>query len=117
MKTDLYEYSLRGIPGYPYAPEDWDEDEAEKRALIEGIELGPDHLELLRALQAYFSRHGESGINARDLHDALDEKFHRKGGMRYLYMLLPKGPIAQGCRFAGLPVPTGAVDRSFGSVQ
>jgi tRNA 2-thiouridine synthesizing protein E len=56
-------------------------------------------------------------VNARELHDALEEKFHVKGGMRYLYVLFPGGPIAQGCRLAGLPTPTGAVDLSFGSVQ
>jgi tRNA 2-thiouridine synthesizing protein E len=36
--------------------------------------------------------------------------------MRHLYMLFPGGPVAQGCRVAGLPVPAGAVDRGFGSV-
>ncbi|WP_370738165.1 hypothetical protein [Solemya elarraichensis gill symbiont] len=28
---------------------------------------------------------------------------------------MPGGPIALGCRLAGLPVPPGAVDKSFGS--
>lgn len=52
----------------------------------------------------------------RELHDALDEKFHWKGGIGYLYRLFPGGPIAQGCRIAGLRAPAGAVDRGFGSV-
>ena len=108
-----------GIPGYPYAPEDWSEVEVEaiKTAHDEDVELGADHLELLCALQEYFSKHSRQGINTRELHDALDEKFHIKGGIKYLYALLPKGPVTQGCRLAGLPVPTGAVDRSCGSVQ
>lgn len=117
MMTGIYENPVRGIPGYPNAPEDWNENEAVKIALIEGIELGPDHWDLLRALQEYFSKQSTPETNTRDLHDALDEKFHLKGGMRYLYVLLPKGPVAQGCRFAGLPVPAGAIDRSFGSVK
>ena len=106
-----------GVPGFPYAPGDWDKVETIKLARDEGVALGADHLELLRALQEYFWKHRDQDIKARDLHDALDEKFHTKGGIRYLYVLLPKGPIAQGCRYAGLPVPAGAVDRSFGSVQ
>jgi tRNA 2-thiouridine synthesizing protein E len=56
-------------------------------------------------------------MNMRELHDALDEKFHPQGGMKYLYKLFPGGPVAQGCRLAGIDVPAGAVDKSFGSVQ
>ena len=52
-------------------------------------------------------------INTRELHDALDEKFHEKGGLMYLYELLLRGPIAQGCRLAGLKVPAGAINSSF----
>ena len=113
----IFEDLTHGIPGYPNAPEEWSEDEAMHMARDEDVELGPDHLELLRALQEYFHKHSKPKINARELHDALDEKFHAKGGMKYLYVLLPKGPVAQGCRLAGLPVPPGAIDKSFGSVQ
>jgi tRNA 2-thiouridine synthesizing protein E len=52
----------------------------------------------------------------RELHDALDENFHGKGGLKYLYQLFPGGPVAQGCRIAGLKAPAGATDKSFGSV-
>jgi sulfur relay (sulfurtransferase) DsrC/TusE family protein len=67
-------------------------------------------------LQEYFAKHEPKDIHLRELHDALEEKFHRAGGIKHLYMLFPKGPIAQGCRVAGLAVPAGAIDRSFGSV-
>ena len=113
----VYGPPARGIPGYPYAPEDWSEIEAKKLAHDESIEFGADHLDLLRALQEYFWKHRNQDINARDLHDALAEKFYLKGGIKYLYVLLPKGPVAQGCRYAGLPIPAGAVDRSFGTVK
>ena len=53
----------------------------------------------------------------RQLHDALDERFHAKGGLKYLYEVFPGGPIAQGCRFAGLKPPAGAADKSFGSAS
>jgi tRNA 2-thiouridine synthesizing protein E len=52
----------------------------------------------------------------RELQDALEEKFHHKGGMKYLFTLFPGGPVAQGCRLAGLKAPAGATDRGFGSV-
>ena len=105
------------LPGYPFAPVGWQEAEAERRASEQGIELGADHREVLSALQEYFARHDKPDLNMRELHDALDERFHARGGMRYLYKLLPGGPVAQGCELAGLPIPAGAKDRSFGSVQ
>jgi tRNA 2-thiouridine synthesizing protein E len=104
-----------GQPGFPYAPVDWTEELARKQAKSEGIELTEDHWELLRALQGYITR--QERVHPRKLHDALEEKFHSKGGLKYLYGLFPKGPIAQGCRLAGLEVPTGAIDESLGSVE
>jgi len=71
----------------------------------------------LRCLQAYFARHEATDISIREPQDALEEAFHLEGGLRYLHRLCPGGPVAQGCRLAGLPVPPGAVDKSFGSVQ
>ncbi|MDH4095162.1 MAG: TusE/DsrC/DsvC family sulfur relay protein, partial [Betaproteobacteria bacterium] len=82
----------------------------------EGLQLGDEHWTALRALQEYYARHETPGVNMRELHDALDEKFHARGGIRHLYALFPGGPIAQGCRIAGLKAPAGAMDRGFGSV-
>lgn len=104
-------------PNFPFAPEDWSESEADRSAHDTGIELGPDHRALLSALQEYFSKHDQPDVHMRALHDALEEKFHAKGGLKYLYGLFPGGPVAQGCRLAGLPVPPSALNRSFGSVQ
>lgn len=104
-------------PRFPHAPAGWSLESARGTARGEGLELAEGHLEVVRALHEYFARHAEHvSVNLRELHDALDEKFHRDGGMRHLYMLFPGGPVAQGCRVAGLPVPAGAVDRGFGSV-
>ncbi|HFD79539.1 MAG TPA: TusE/DsrC/DsvC family sulfur relay protein [Gammaproteobacteria bacterium] len=103
--------------GFPFAPEQWDLAEARELARQEGLELTDDHWEELRALQEFCARHDCSrSYSVRELHDALDEKFHDKGGYRYLYKLFPGGPIAQGCRLAGLEPPAGAVDKGFGSV-
>ena len=103
-------------PRFPHAPPGWTRESALEVAQQERLTLGDDHWEVLRGLQEFFARHENGVVNMRDLHDALDEKFHYKGGMKYLYMLLPGGPIAQGCRLAGLKSPAGAIDRSFGSV-
>ncbi|MDJ0834674.1 MAG: TusE/DsrC/DsvC family sulfur relay protein [Gammaproteobacteria bacterium] len=104
-------------PEYPHAPQGWSERDALELAQQEGIELGAEHRVLIRSLQEYYFKHSDSAIKVRELTDALEEAFHREGGMKFLYTLLPAGPIAQGCRLAGLSAPAGAVDKSFGSVQ
>ena len=106
-----------GEPGFPYAPIDWSKHQAEDMARNENLELSKDHFELIRSLQEFFGRHEKSHVQMRELHDALDEKFHHKGGIKYLYTLFPGGPVAQGCRLGGLSVPVSAVNMSFGSVQ
>jgi len=100
---------------FPYAPGDWTSAEAESVARGDGIALTEDHWTTIKALQGYFATHERP--NMRELHDALEEDMHSKGGLKYLYEIFPGGPVAQGCRFAGLEVPSGAADRSFGSVQ
>lgn len=102
-------------PDYPQAPEGWTRESAKEAAAADGIDLGADHWDTIKALQTYFAEHERP--NVRELHDALDERFHTKGGLKHLYEIFPGGPVAQGCRFAGLEPPAGAVDKSFGSVQ
>lgn len=101
---------------FPHAPDGWTREGALKAARVEGLDLNEDHWEAVRALQEYFARHQDGTLNLRELHDALGERFHAKGGRKYLYELLPGGPVAQGCRIAGLKAPAGATDKGFGSV-
>ena len=103
-------------PAFPNAPLGWSKKSAIEAARQEGLEIREDHWTVLRALQEYFSRHEPGDIQLRGLHDALDERFHDKGGIKYLYTLFPGGPIAQGCRWAGLEPPASAADKGFGSV-
>jgi len=103
-------------PRFPHAPAGWTPAFAAESARREGLELGEEHWEALRALQEYYARHEATAVNLRELHDALGEKFHRHGGVKHLYLLFPGGPVAQGCRIAGLKAPAGATDKGFGSV-
>lgn len=101
----------------PHAPAGWTHTSALRVAQLEGLQLYEDHWRTVRALQEYYARHEHTAVNMRELHDALDELFHDKGGLRYLYHLFPGGPVAQGCRVAGLKAPAGASDKGFGSVM
>ena len=105
------------ISGYPHAPSDWTQSIGEDLASAENLTLTDDHWQVVRALQDYFAHQEEPVINMRELHDALDEEFHQKGGIRYLYTLFPKGPVAQGCLLAGLTPPGGTQDQGFGSAM
>ncbi len=98
---------------FPNAPKDWDTNSAKQTAREDGLKLKKDHWDLIRALQEYYSK--VEFPRLRQIKDALDEKFHTQGGMKYLYQIIPGGPVAQGCRLAGLNVPAGAIDKSFGS--
>ncbi len=104
-------------PGsFRFAPLDWSPAAAQKIAAQEGLTLGQDHWDLVRVLQEFYGRNPHAEIRVRDLQAALEEKFHHKGGLKYLYTVCPGGPVAQGCRLAGLHAPAGASDRGFGSV-
>jgi len=100
---------------FPYAPLGWKKAEAESSAKSDGLNVIDDVLEVVRALQEYFKKAEEP--NVRELHDALDEKFHSKGGLAYLYQIMPGGPVTQGCVLAGLDIPAGCVDPAEGSVE
>jgi len=99
---------------FPNAPVGWSIEEAESVASSDGFSMTDDHWELVAALQEYY--HKVEQPKLRQVKDALDEKFHTQGGMKYLHQMIPSGPVAEGCKLAGLHVPAGAVDKSFGSV-
>ena len=108
-------YETQPIPGFPHAPFDWSRENAEEVAKTDGLTLTEAHWQVICALQEFYARNEEPAMHARELHDALDEHFHAEGGIKYLYTLFPKGPLAQGCLLAGLQAPAGTQDRGFGS--
>ncbi|NTV95201.1 MAG: TusE/DsrC/DsvC family sulfur relay protein [Thiobacillus sp.] len=102
-------------PEFPHAGGDWSREGAQAMALSQGLIMTEGHWRAVRALQELNARDEAPTLSARDLHDALDEYFHAEGGIKYVYLLFPKGPLAQGCPIAGLEPPSGTQDRGFGS--
>ena len=105
---------LQAEPDFRDAPEDWTRAYAQNLAAKAGLKLTEDHWEVIRVLQGCYK--DEVSPRLRLLHDALEARFAGKGGMKYLFGILPRGPIAQGCALAGLKPPAGATDVSYGSV-
>lgn len=92
----------------------WSDDQVHKIASAEGVKLSPDHLRVIRLLREYYLQHGtvQSG---RELGEMLDEEFADQGGRKFLHKLFPEGPVTQGMRFSGLPVPAYSEDEGFGT--
>ncbi len=104
-------------PDFPHAPLGWTREDAIAAAREESLTLTDVHWEAIRAMQGYYARHADdTTLTLRELHDALDEHFHHRGGLKYLYTVFPGGPIVQISRLGGLIAPTNAIDRNFGSV-
>ncbi|WP_127477159.1 TusE/DsrC/DsvC family sulfur relay protein [Sulfurivermis fontis] len=94
----------------------WDEREAARLAQEEGIALTADHWNVVHFLREHYRRNGRAP-SGRVLSAALEEAFNDYGGRRWLYSLFPRGPVVQGSRIAGLPLPPYSADASFGSVE
>ncbi len=94
----------------------WNEKIAAQIAVREGIEMTAAHWEVVHFLRTECERH-EGMCNARKMVRGLQQRFQAQGGKRYLYQLFPGGPVRQGSRIAGLPMPAETLDLSFGSVH
>ncbi len=95
--------------GYLLNIGDWNKEIALAMAAEDDIELSAEHWEVINFLKDYFEEY-EFAPAVRVLTKAIAKKLgNDKGNSRYLYSLFPYGPAKQGCRFAGLPKPTGCV--------
>jgi len=102
--------------GYLSELPDWSEQRARQMAKQDGFELGDEHIEILHYLRKYFDKNGQ-GYNARTMLNVMEFEFGKWEGKRRLYQLFPRGPVAQGCKYAGIPLPPECNDLSFGSVH
>jgi len=105
-----------GQRGHLIELDPWTEELAIEMARQDGLELTDVHLGIIRHLRDCYADHGGT-INARMLMQSLEEAFSGMGGHRFLYTLFPLGPIAQASRYAGLPLPPGTRDPSFGTTH
>ena len=93
-----------------------DETHVQEMASKENIVLSDEHLGVIECLRDYFLEFGEAE-KGRDLEEMLDEVFDGHGGRKFLWNLFPGGPVTQGMRIAGLPVPPHTGDKGFGTVR
>ena len=96
--------------------ENWDRQIATSLASEEGITLTDAHWEVVSYLRKLYEGTGQLDY-ARDLSAVLEQRFKTEGGLKYLFTLFPKGPVTQGCKIAGLPVPADSTQPSMGTVS
>lgn len=113
-KDSVWHSAGRVAPATSDEEASWSESAAVRLAAEDDLELTDAHWAVLRYLREHHEQHGLLP-HARALLAALEEAFAEQGGRKYLYRLFPKGPVSQGCRIAGLPVPEYSEDPSFGT--
>jgi len=95
--------------GYLSDINQWTPELAELLAKDEGIEMTPEHWEVINFLREYYEEY-QIAPAIRVLVKALKKKFGpEKGSNKYLYELFPYGPAKQACKIGGLPKPTGCI--------
>ncbi len=88
----------------------WNERVAEHMARKEGIELTPDHWEVLNFLRSFYFEYGITPMVKILMKHMAEELGPERASRDHLYSLFPKGPSRQGSRIAGLPEPQGCID-------
>jgi tRNA 2-thiouridine synthesizing protein E len=71
--------------------------------------LTEQHWEIIRFLRDYFTKYNIAPAIKMLIKEMTKNFGPDKGNQKYLYTLFPAGPAKQGCRYAGLPKPTGCV--------
>ena len=117
LKAIRNEDALQTDPhGHLLELDEWSEKHAQGIAAEEGISLTPKHWEVIHFLRQHYAQHGPTSYG-REVVQILESRYAAEGGRKFLFRLFPRGPVRQASHIAGLPVPSGATDRSFGSVQ
>ncbi len=95
--------------GYLTDPTAWDRDFAESRAALDGLELGPEHWQILELLRRHHAEYG-SAPPMRLLTRLVSRQLGAElGNSRALYRLFPDGPAKMACKYAGLPKPVSCI--------
>ena len=95
--------------GYLVNLSEWSKALAEQMAAEDGIELAPNHWEVINILQQYYQDY-QVAPAVRVLTRTVGKKLGEdKGNSMYLFKLFPGGPAKQACKYAGMPKPTGCI--------
>ncbi|MDX1589290.1 MAG: TusE/DsrC/DsvC family sulfur relay protein [Oleiphilaceae bacterium] len=99
-----------GLPGldpegFLYEPQQWTPAVAEHLAREAGIELTPEHWEVIAVLRDFYQKHDLSPAMRILVKTVRAELGEDKGNSIYLMQLFPGSPAKLAARLAGLPKP------------
>ncbi len=95
--------------GYLVNLNDWSEELAVVLAEKDNLELTDAHWEVIHMIREFYQENGTAPAMRALTKLAKGKLGDEKSDSKYLYGLFPYGPAKQGCRYAGLPKPTGCV--------
>lgn len=105
----MFEFEGRPVDtdaqGYLKNHEDWCPAMIEPLAAAEGINLTPEHREVILFVRQFYLKYKTSPAIRALVKAMAKELGEDKGNSRYLYRLFPKGPAKQATKLAGLPKP------------
>lgn len=90
--------------GYLVDPNEWTEEVALAIARSEGIELGPEHWEVIRFMRRLYEER-QIAPDSRHVVRHLVERLGPEKGRNRLFELFPYGYPGQACRIAGMKRP------------
>jgi TusE/DsrC/DsvC family sulfur relay protein len=90
--------------GYLVDPSEWTEEIARAIARSEGIELGPEHWEVIRFMRRLYEER-QIAPDSRHVVRHLVERLGPEKGRNRLFELFPYGYPGQCCRIAGMKRP------------
>jgi len=94
----------------------FDKQDVEERARKIGLNLSDKHWDAINFVKKFYDYHEDEELKVTDYSSALQGKYVRLGGLKYLYTLFPEGPIYTVTQLAGISV-TNTRNNSMGSVQ
>jgi TusE/DsrC/DsvC family sulfur relay protein len=102
--------------GHYLGLERWSLRGTHRAAALEETDFDEDHWHVIYALRDKY-RQFVPDWAARNITRELERELAPNSGLCFIYSLLPRGPLKQGCHIAGLPLPHGTGNRSFGSIH
>ena len=95
--------------GFLLNREDWSESVAEQFARNDEIHLTEGHWLVIRILRAYFENFEIEPPMRALVKELRDSDGASIANSLELYRLFPEGPVKQGSRYAGLPIPISCI--------
>lgn len=84
---------------------DWNETVAEELASRDGLQLGPDHWIVIKAMRSYYHAYNVAPVKKLLIRNLQKQTGSNQFTDQYLNELFPDGVLLQGSKIAGVPIP------------